>query len=138
MSSEELAYAGFTIVGDEVDPEFWTRYFGIQPDVARKKGDRMRPPEGKLYAERPTGVWGIRSKGHIRSDLLAPHLWYLTASLTLPRADLPELLAQANARMRFFCFWVNVSGDRVPDIPEPIRTMMEDMGGTIEIDEYRW
>jgi hypothetical protein len=27
-------------------------------------------------------------------------------------------------------------GDRVPDVPEDIRTMMETMSGTIEIDEY--
>ncbi len=69
---------------------------------------------------------------------LTPHLWYLKACLSLPHADLPERLAQANARMRFFCFWVNESGDRVSDVPEPIRAMMETMGDTIEIDEYRW
>lgn len=138
MNNEELAHASFTITGEGVDPEFWTRYFGIKPEIAVKKGDPMRPPKGKLYAERQTGVWSVCSKGRIRSDLLAPHLWYLTTSLGLPRKDLPELLVHANARMRFFCFWVNESGDRVPDIPESIRTMMERMGGTIEIDEYRW
>jgi hypothetical protein len=138
MNDEELAYASFTIVGDGVDPAFWTKYFHRQPDVARAKGERMRPPAGKLYAERPTGVWGVRTQGRVRSDLLAPHLWYLKSSLELPRSDLPDLLKQANARMRFFCYWVNESGDRIPDVPEPIRAMMEGMGGTIEIDEYRW
>jgi hypothetical protein len=39
--------------------------------------------------------------------------------------------------MRFFCYWDNESGDRVPDIPDDIRTMMEALGGTVEIDEYR-
>ncbi|MDR5833489.1 DUF4279 domain-containing protein [Caballeronia sp. LZ034LL] len=135
---EQLAYASFTISGDGVDPAFWTKYFQQQPDVARMKGERMRPPAGKLYAERPIGFWGVRTKGRVRSDLLALHLWYLKTSLALPRRDLPELLEQANAKMRFFCYWVNESGNRIPDIPEPIRTMMEGMGGTIEIDEYRW
>ena len=137
MTTEELAHASFTITGEGVEPEFWTRYFGVEPEIAVRKGDRMRPPTGKLYAERRTGVWSVCSKGRVRSDSLAPHLWYLKSCLSLPRPDLPELLAQVNARMRFFCFWVNESGDRVPDVPEPIRAMMEAMGGTIEIDEYR-
>jgi len=38
--------------------------------------------------------------------------------------------------MRFFCYWYNESGDRVPDVPDDIRAMMEAMGGTVEIDEY--
>ncbi|EJO59334.1 hypothetical protein BURMUCF2_1274 [Burkholderia multivorans CF2] len=39
--------------------------------------------------------------------------------------------------MRFFCYWDNESGDRIPDVPDDIRTMMESLGGTIEVDEYR-
>ncbi|NIF50913.1 hypothetical protein F3J19_02115 [Burkholderia sp. Ax-1724] len=39
--------------------------------------------------------------------------------------------------VRFFCYWVNERGDRVPDMPGNIRTMMETTGGTVEIDEYR-
>lgn len=39
--------------------------------------------------------------------------------------------------MRFFCYWDNESGDRVPDVPDDISAMMEAMGGTVEIDEYR-
>jgi hypothetical protein len=39
--------------------------------------------------------------------------------------------------MRFFCYWSNETGDRVPDVPDDIRALMEAMGGTIEIDEYR-
>ncbi|MEX3895324.1 hypothetical protein [Paraburkholderia sp. BR10954] len=77
------------------------------------------------------------SKGHVQSDLLAPHLRYLVERLALPRLDLPELLKRTGAQMRFFCYWDNESGDRVPDVPDDIRTMMEAMGGTVEIDEYR-
>jgi hypothetical protein len=39
--------------------------------------------------------------------------------------------------MRFFCYWDNEIGSRVPDVPSDIRAMMEAMGGTVEIDEYR-
>lgn len=86
---------------------------------------------------RRTGVWGISSKGKVQSDLLEPHLRSLIERLRLPRADLREVIEQQGGIVRFFCFWVNESGDRVPDIPDDIRTMMEAMGGTIEIDEYR-
>jgi hypothetical protein len=46
-------------------------------------------------------------------------------------------IESARAKVRFFCYWVNESGDRVPDVPADIRAMMEAMGGTVEIDEYR-
>ncbi|WP_134165783.1 hypothetical protein [Paraburkholderia caballeronis] len=55
----------------------------------------------------------------------------------LPRADLPDLLNKQAARMRFFCYWDNETGDRVPDVPADIRAMMDSLGGTVEIDEYR-
>ena len=86
---------------------------------------------------RRTGVWGIRSKGKVESDLLEPHLRFLIERLQLPRTDLRKLIEQQGATVRFFCYWVNSSGDRVPDVPDDIRTMIEAIGGTIEIDEYR-
>lgn len=82
-------------------------------------------------------MWGVRSKSVVKSDLLEPHLRYLVEHLGLPRADLPELLRRGNARMRFFCYWDNEAGNRVPDVPDDIRSMMEAMGGTVEVDEYR-
>ena len=44
---------------------------------------------------------------------------------------------RTDARMCFFCYWDDESGDRVPDVPDGIRAMTEAMGGTIEIDEYK-
>jgi hypothetical protein len=57
--------------------------------------------------------------------------------LELPRSDLKAHIESVGAKMRFFCYWVNEAGDRVPDVPDDIRTIMESLGGTIEIDEYR-
>jgi hypothetical protein len=134
----QLAHASFSIYQDVEPPEFWTNYFNVQPDTAIVKGKPFVTPSG-----RPSrglgriGVWGIRSQQHVRSDLLEPHLRYLVDRLGLPRSDLPELLMRTGARMRFFCYWLNESGDRVPDVPDDIRAMMEAMGGTVEIDEYR-
>ncbi|WP_235516581.1 DUF4279 domain-containing protein [Caballeronia cordobensis] len=133
-----LAHASFTISGDAVIPQVWTRYFQHDPDIAVAKGDAINDPTGEgRDLRRRTGVWGISSKGKVQSDLLEPHLRSLIERLRLPRADLREVIEQQGGIVRFFCFWVNESGDRVPDIPDDIRTMMEAMGGTIEIDEYR-
>ncbi|HEX7933457.1 MAG TPA: DUF4279 domain-containing protein [Paraburkholderia sp.] len=109
-----LAYASFTITGDGVDPEFWTRYFGVQPHIARMKGAPIRAPEGSGIAQRRTGVWSVRSNAFVRSDSLAPHLRFLERYLALPRTDLSGLVAQANARMRFFCY-----GSTSPAIASP-------------------
>ncbi|MGF6972348.1 hypothetical protein QFZ94_000775 [Paraburkholderia sp. JPY465] len=82
-------------------------------------------------------LWALESKAVVRSDQLEPHLRYLIERLGLPRADLRAHVERADARMRFFCYWSNEDGDRIPDVPEDIKTMMEALGGTIEIDEYR-
>ncbi|WP_233802788.1 DUF4279 domain-containing protein [Paraburkholderia sp. HP33-1] len=138
MIQRQLAFASFTISGDKVQPAFWTKYFGVSPDIAITKGDPVRDPTGQNRAlTRRTGVWGIDSTQHIQSDFLEPHLRHLVERLALPRADLRELVEQAGAGMRFFCYWDNEKGDRVPDVPDDIRAMMEAMGGTVEIDEYR-
>ncbi|WP_027818977.1 DUF4279 domain-containing protein [Paraburkholderia bannensis] len=135
---EKLAAASFTITGDRVTPEWWTRYFGVPPDVAVTKGEPLKDAtgQGRLLARR-TGVWGIDSEKAVRSDRLEPHLRYLVERLALPRSDLKAQIEHAGAKVRFFCFWVNESGNRVPDVPDDIRAMMASMGGTVEIDEYR-
>jgi hypothetical protein len=138
MEPHQLAHATFTISGDRVMPEFWTSYFGVKPDMAIVKGEVFTTSAGKTSrVPARTSVWGVRSKPSIKSDLLEPHLRYLIERLGLPRADLREHVEHADARMRFFCYWSNESGDRVPDVPDDIKTMMEALGGTIEIDEYR-
>ncbi|MGF6467629.1 DUF4279 domain-containing protein [Paraburkholderia youngii] len=138
VTTHQLAHASFTIYQDVERPEFWTNYFGVERDMQSVRGQFRTTPSGRTskYPAR-IGVWRVDSKGHVQSDLLAPHLRYLVERLALPRLDLPELLKRTGAQMRFFCYWDNESGDRVPDVPDDIRTMMEAMGGTVEIDEYR-
>ncbi|MFL9900515.1 DUF4279 domain-containing protein [Paraburkholderia fungorum] len=138
MDSHQLAHASFSIAGDQVIPEFWTSYFGVKPDTAIVKGEPFITPSRRTsrMPER-TSVWGVRSKSAVRNDLLAPHLRYLVEYLELPRADLRDLLNKQAARIRFFCYWANYTGDRIPDVPDDIRAMMESLGGIIEIDEYR-
>ncbi len=79
----------------------------------------------------------MRSSESVHSDQLEPHLRYLIKRLALPRDGLRELIESAGARVRFFCYWANYTGDRVPDVPNDVRALMESLGGVVDIDEYR-
>ncbi|WP_028215851.1 DUF4279 domain-containing protein [Paraburkholderia oxyphila] len=137
-SPYQRAHVSFCIYQDVEPPEFWTNYFGVEPDTQIVKGQLRVMPSGRTsrFPAR-VGLWGIGSKEYVQSDLLSPHLRYLVERLALPRAGLPELLKRTGAQMRFFCYWDNEAGDRVPDVPDDIRIMVEAMGGTVEIDEHR-
>ena len=138
MNEYQLAHASFSISADTLHPGFWTRYFGIEPDTSIIKGETFINSAGR--PSRFPGrvcLWGLESRNAVKSDTLEPHLRYLIARLNLPRAGLRQLLERKNAEMRFFCYWDNYAGNRVPDVPEDIRAMMHSMGGTIDIDEYR-
>lgn len=137
-ADNSLAYASFSIYQDVEPPEFWTAYFGVTPERSGVKGERKVTTSGRLSESRwRFGYWSISSKVAVKTDRLEPHLRYLIERLGLPRDDLREILAKTNAKMRFFCYWDNEAGDRVPDVPSDIRAMMESLGGSIEIDEYR-
>jgi hypothetical protein len=138
VRAHALAHATFIISGDVVVPDFWTEYFGIPPDSTITKGKPFLYPSGKL-STRPgkLGLWAVKSESAVYSDHLTPHLRYLTDRLLLPRAGLRDLVCHDETKMSFWCYWHNETGDRVPDVPDDIRAMMEEMGGTIEIDEYR-
>jgi Domain of unknown function (DUF4279) len=133
-----LAHATFIISGDAVEPDFWTKYFGVQPDSTITKGKPFLYPSGKL-SSRPgkLGLWSVQSEGAVRSDQLAPHLRYLIQMLKLPRGGLRDLVCRDGVKMSLWCYWDNETGDRIPDVPDDIRAMMESLGGVIEIDEYR-
>ncbi|MEA3084459.1 MAG: hypothetical protein QOC89_2156 [Paraburkholderia sp.] len=119
-------------------PDFWTDYFQVFPDTTIVKGRPFMLPSGKASkALGKTGVWGVSSELAIESNLLAPHFRYLVSRLGLPREGLREIVQQAGATVRFSCFWFAPSGHRTPDVPDDIRQMMDSLGGTIEIDEYR-
>jgi Domain of unknown function (DUF4279) len=138
VDADAGAYASFLITGDTVLPEFWTGYFQVSPDTTIVKGRSFTLPSGKASkALGKTGLWGVSSELAVQSDLLAPHLRYLVNRLGLPRDGLGEIVQHAGTNVRFSCFWFNPSGNRIPDVPDDIRAMMESLGGVIEIDEYR-
>ncbi|MDH6148518.1 MULTISPECIES: DUF4279 domain-containing protein [Paraburkholderia] len=137
-STWPLAHATFYINGDAVSPDFWTDYFGVTPSRSRTKGEPYLYPSGKL-SDHPAkrGSWAVESERAVQSNLLEPHLRYLIKTLALPRHGLRDLVCRDGVAMSIWCYWMNETGDRMPDVPDDIRAMMEAMGGTIEIDEYR-
>ena len=138
MTHHQLAHATFHVMGDSVVPAFWTAYFGVQPDTAISKGKPFTTPSGRpSRAPGRVGLWGVDSQKFVQSDLLEPHLRYLIERLNLTRAGLPELLSSKGAKARFWCYWDNERGDRVPYVPRDIKTLIQTLGGTVEIDEYR-
>ncbi|WP_321791685.1 DUF4279 domain-containing protein [Caballeronia sp. J97] len=138
MTEHPLAYATLHIMGDSVRPEFWTRYFGVRPDTAIEKGKPFVTPSGReSRSPGRVGLWGVQSRGTVESNELEPHLRYLIKRLNLTRGDLRATLDRESVQIRFYCYWRNESGDRVPHVPDDIRAMMEAIGGTVEIDEYR-
>ncbi|WP_158902593.1 DUF4279 domain-containing protein [Burkholderia sp. L27(2015)] len=138
MPDHQLAHATFHVMGDSLVPTFWTDYFGVKPDTAIVKGEYFVTPSGRT-SRMPgrSGLWGVRSETFVLSDTLEPHLRYLTDRLNLTRPGLRELLERERVKARFWCYWRNATGDRVPDVPDDIRAILELLGGVIEIDEYR-
>ncbi|WP_061162273.1 DUF4279 domain-containing protein [Caballeronia temeraria] len=138
MAIHQLAHATFYISGDTLSPDFWSQYFGVEPDITIVKGQPFITPSGRpSQVPGRVGLWGVESKAAVQSDCLEAHLRYLVDRLRLPRTDLRQLLEDRAVGMRFFCYWDNETGNRAPDVPDDIRAMMEALGGTIEIDEYR-
>ncbi|MGA7781384.1 MAG: DUF4279 domain-containing protein [Paraburkholderia sp.] len=138
MADQQLAHATFHVMGDSVVPAFWTDYFGVHPDTAIAKGEPFITPSGRISRTLGrVGLWAVASKKLVHSNALEPHLRFLAKRLDLTRPGLRETLEREGAKARFWCYWYNETGERVPDVPDDIRAMMESLGGTIEIDEYK-
>lgn len=133
-----LAHATFIISSEDAHPDTWTAFFGIFPSRTITKGKPYLLPSGRL-SSRPgkLNLWALESKTAVQSDRLEPHLRYLIERLSLPREGLLERIEQADARMRFFCYWDNENADRVPHVSDATRQLIESVGAVIEIDEYR-
>jgi hypothetical protein len=135
---DRLAHASMSIYGDDLDPEFWTSYFGCVSDRSLIKGVEKLTHKGipSGFVAR-TGMWSVSSKDAVSSDDLTPHIEYLVSKLLLPRPDLGQLLEQRGETMRCFCYWDNYSGDRIPVIDPRLEAVIKESGGYIEIDEYK-
>jgi hypothetical protein len=136
QSPRVLARASFQILGDAVDPAFWTDYFKCEPSASRiKSDDRGFAPSGRRYAPLP-GCWQLSAETWVNNDQLDPHLSFLVATLALPRPDLGALLREQSLKSRVFCYWENYKGDRVPDVRPEYLDIFRTCEIAFEIDEY--
>ena len=88
-----LAHASMSVYGDQIDPDFWTSYFGCSPDKTRIKSVKFITPAGRFSKFGASiGIWAVSSREAVLSDHLTPHIEYLVSRLLLPRGDLPTLL----------------------------------------------
>ncbi|MDN7519900.1 DUF4279 domain-containing protein [Burkholderia sp. AU45251] len=128
----------FIISSEDAHSDTWTAFFGIFPSRTVTKGKPYLLPCGRL-SSRPgrLNLRALESRAAVQSDRLEPHLRYLIERLSLPREGLLERIERAGARMRFFCYWDNENGDRVPHVSDATRKIIESVGAVIEIDEYR-
>lgn len=133
-----LAHATFIISSEGTHPDTWTTFFGIFPSRTITRGKPYLLPSGRLSSKPgKLNLWALESKAAVHSDRLEPHLRYLIERLALPREGLRERIEKAGARMRFFCYWDNETGSRVPYVSDATRRLIESLGGVVEIDEYR-
>ena len=132
-----LAYASCYMYSDSLDPPFWTRYFGVEPDSAFMKGQRFKTPSGRM-SRMPgrTGVWRYSSRDRLHADDIDPHISFLISSLALPRPELPALLRSKDVRMVISCFWYHELGElHQAVVGADLRRIIEISGGVIDIDE---
>jgi hypothetical protein len=137
QDGNRLAYASCSISGDNLDPDFWTRYFGREPDIKVIKGKPFVTPWVRMSSgPGRTGVWGCSSRKAIHDNSLYPHIAYLIDTLGLPRPNIANLIEQMGQKMRVLCYWSNYEGDRIPRVSESLRSILATCGAVLEIDQY--
>lgn len=126
-------YASASIYGDKLDPEFWSKYFGITPNISIKKGDEFRVRDKLL--RRRTGVWSRSTKGELCVNDALSHTNHMMRILGLPRDNLKNTLLEKEVEMRFF-FYVNSYNKNDLSLPDDIKNLLDSCGIEVEFDIY--
>lgn len=126
-------YVNASISGDNVDPEFWSEYFGVNPDIHIRKGDTYFVRERILH--RRTGVWSVSTKGKVDADNALQHAYYAMSLLDLPRHNIKNLLQENEITMSFF-YYVNSQNKNDLAIPDGVKIMLDSCGIEMEFDVY--
>jgi len=131
-----LCYATFQVVGDDLVPEDWSAYFGVDSTFSVQRGCRMFPHKGEDSLLATIGVWNLSARGYVISDDLEPHVRELLSVLRLPRKDFRDRLKACGLKAYIRIYWRNDIGDRFPFLSEPVSSAMAADGIELEIDEY--
>ena len=127
-------YVSATIGGDSLDPDFWTPYFGVIPQISTRKGDEYVIRGTKL--KKRTGVWGTyRIKILILSNDASVHAQYIIDLLKLPRVGRRGLLRKHRVGMRFF-YYVNSEEENNLEMPNEMKGLLASCGIDVQFDIY--
>ena len=132
-----LCYATFQVVGDDLVPEDWSAYFGVDFDILRAAGMPDVSAQGR----------GQPLSHDRRLESLDPRLCHQRRSraaragvplsvLRLPRKDFRDRLKACGLKAYIRIYWRNDIGDRFPFLSEPVSSAMAADGIELEIDEY--
>jgi hypothetical protein len=129
--------ASLRISGPELDPEFWSEYFGVQPTSTAKAGDFVITRNGtKSTVVSKLGRWIFRCDGLNTALSIDEHILALFAALALPRSGFRELLQARNETCDVFVYVENEDGTNPPIYSHDIRVLVEQCGGSIDVDIY--
>lgn len=130
-----VAYASFSIRGDQVRPEFWSSYFDIEPDIFVEKGKPFKTPSGRMSrGAGRTSVWGYSSAKKVGTTDLNEHIIYLIDNLGLNRTGLAQMVDNQGGTMRFFCYWDKNILKHNPIIADEVRKQVSQIGAVIDLD----
>ena len=112
---QRLVSVTLCINSEQISPEFWTGYFGVEPDYLGHKGEALLTPSGRLASGGGRlNSWVVTSHQHVESISLNDHIAYVIERLNLPRADLTSVLTKNLSTLLCFYSWNNGTGEPRP------------------------
>lgn len=127
-------HAAFRLVGDGLDPDAATQVLGLEPSVARAKGQDI--PAGRVGPARRqrTGVWLLSTDGVVSSTSLERHLIHLLESIEPAGAALDTLRRNEDISADFFCYWVSATGHGGPEVSPATLNRIAALRASLGID----
>jgi hypothetical protein len=129
--------ASFRISGSELDPMFWIEYFGRTSDsYAVKGGVIVRKDKRAISFPARTGVCIFDQIENGNSLSIDENVSNLLRELKMPRLGLADLLKSKGETCDVFVYVDNWNGDNPPKYSDATKRLVEECGGTLEIDLY--
>lgn len=120
--------------GDQLNPDFWTAYFGVRPDHSARKGDITRTPKGTLRAAPHLwGVWNYSCKSK-KIKSIDEGVLILMKALKLPRSDFKQQLAATGCEAILSIFVANSDGKNPAKYGKATEDFLASTGADLNLD----
>ena len=129
-------YAAFRLVGEDLDPEAVSRALGLEPDVARAKGEEITAGRVGPARQQRTGIWSLSTENHLTSTSLDSHLGHLLGRIEPSRSQLEALRRDDDIRADFLCYWRSATGHGGPEVSAETLGRIAALGASLGIDFY--